>query len=160
MTVSSSISTANTSSPSPPILASGSGTMRLPRCLARLGSCAPVAHYTPKQRFTAALSAAPFCSSAVPLVGIYVLDTRDDGACGHQSPLPKVSQLAEREALMTLLSLAFKLDIRDHRMLTREFDFLHRLVTHIPVRRLTVPDSFTALPAVQAAVLHDLAMSC
>jgi hypothetical protein len=68
--------------------------------------------------------------------------------------------LTEREALMTLLSLAFKLDIRDHRMLTREFDFLHRLVTQIPVRRLTVPDSFTALPAVQAAVLHDLAMSC
>ncbi len=58
---------------------------------------------------------------------------------------------------MTLLSLAFKLDIQDRRMLTREFDFLHRLVTHIPVRRLTVPDSFAALPAVQAAILHDLA---
>jgi hypothetical protein len=61
---------------------------------------------------------------------------------------------------MTLLSLAFKLDILDHRMLRREFDFLHRLVTQIPVRRLTVPDSFAALPAVHAAVLHDLAMSC
>jgi hypothetical protein len=123
------------------------------------GSCAPVAHYTPKQRFTAALSATPFCSSAVPLAGIYVLGTSD---AEHAVPAstPEMHPLAEREALMTLLSLAFKLDILDHRMLTREFDFLHRLITHIPVRRLTVPDSFAALPAVHAAVLHDLAMSC
>ncbi len=123
------------------------------------GSCAPVAHYTPKQRFTAALSATPFCSSAVPLAGIYVLGTSDTE---HEAPAstPEMHLLAEREALMTLLSLAFKLDIRDHRMLTREFDFLHRLVTQIPVRRLTVPDSFAALPSVHAAILHDLAMSC
>ena len=123
------------------------------------GSCAPVAHYTPKQRFTDTLSAASFCSSAVPLVGIYVLDSNDTEH-GTSVSTPEVSQLAEREALMTLLSLAFKLDIRDRRMLTREFGFLHRLVTHIPVRRLTVPDSFSALPAVQAAILHDLALSC
>jgi hypothetical protein len=123
------------------------------------GSCAPVAHYTPKQRFTAALAVTPFCSSAVPLAGIYVLGTSDDA---HAVPAstPEMHPLTEREALMTLLSLAFKLDIRDYRMLTREFDFLHRLVTHIPVRRLTVPDSFTTLPAVQAAVLQDLATSC
>jgi hypothetical protein len=123
------------------------------------GSCAPMAHYTSKQRFTAALSAVPFCFSAVPLVGVYVLGTAGDEDAGSVST-PTVSPLTEREALMTLLSLAFKLDIRDRRMLTREFDFLHRLVTHIPVRRLTVPDSFTALPAVQAAILHDLALSC
>ena len=123
------------------------------------GSCAPVAHYTPKQRFTAALSATPICSSAVPLAGIYVLGTSD---AEHAVPpsTPEMHPLAEGKALMTLLSLAFKLDIQDHRMLTREFDFLHRLVTQIPVRRLTVPDSFAALPAVHAAVLHDLAMSC
>jgi len=123
------------------------------------GACAPVAHYTPKQRFTAALSARAFCSSTVPLVAIYVLDTSD---AEHAAPVstPKVSLLAEREALMTLLSLAFKLDIRDHRMLTREFDFLHRLVTQVPVRRLTIPDSFMALPAVRTAVLNDLALSC
>lgn len=123
------------------------------------GSCAPVAHYTPKQRFSAALSATPFCSSAVPLAGIYVLASSD---AAHVIPAstPEIDPLAGREALMALLSLAFKLDILDHRMLTREFDFLHRLVTRIPVRRLTVPDSLAALPAVHAAVLHDLAMSC
>lgn len=123
------------------------------------GSCAPVAHYTPKQRFTTTLSATPFCSSAVPLAGIYVLAS-SDAAHAIPASTPEIYPLARREALMTLLSLAFKLDILDHRMLTREFDFLHRLVTRIPVRRLTVPDSLAALPAVHAAVLHDLAMSC
>jgi len=123
------------------------------------GSSAPVAHYTSKQRFTAAPSAAPFCSSTVPLACIYVLETHNDE---HARPVftPKVSLLTEREALMTLLSLAFKLDIRDHRMLAREFDFLSRLIAQTPVRRLMIPDSFTALPAVHAAVLHDLAISC
>lgn len=123
------------------------------------GSCAPVAHYTPKQRFTAALSATPFYASAVPLAGIYVLGS-SDAAHAIPAPTPEMHPLAEREALMTLLSLAFKLDILDHRMLMREFDFLHRLVTQIPVRRLTVPDSLAALPAVHTAVLRDLAMSC
>src|SRR4029077_14162364 len=123
------------------------------------GFCVPVAHYTPKQRFNAALSATPFCSSAVPLAGIYVLGISDAEQAVPVST-PEMYPLAEREALMTLLSLAFKLDILDHRMLRREFDFLHRLVTQIPIRRLTVPDSFAALPAVHAAVLHDLAMSC
>lgn len=123
------------------------------------GSYAPVAHYTPKQRFTAALSATPFCSSGVPLAGVYVLGTNAD----EHAPLastPEIRPFSVREALMTLLSLAFKLDIQDHRMLTREFDFLHRLVTQIPVRRLIVPDSFATFPAVHAAVLHDLATSC
>ena len=122
-------------------------------------SCAPVAHYTPKQRFTAALSTTPFRSSAVPLAAVYVLGT-SHAVSTHQGATPLISQIAERDALMTLLSLAFKLDILDHRMLTREFDFLHRLVTQIPIRHLTLPHSFAALPAVQAAVLHDLAVSC
>lgn len=123
------------------------------------GSCAPVAHYTPKQRFTAALSATHFCSSAVPLAGIYVLGT-SDAEDGRPTSTPEIRPLAGRESFTTLLSLAFKLDILDQRMLTREFDFLHRLVTRIPVRRLTVPDSFAVFPAVRAAILHDLAMSC
>ena len=122
-------------------------------------SCAPVAHYTSKQRFTAALSTIPFRSSTIPLAAVYVLGT-SHAVSTHQGATPLISHIAERDALMTLLSLAFKLDILDHRMLTREFDFLHRLVTQIPIRHLTLPHSFAALPAVQAAVLHDLAVSC
>lgn len=123
------------------------------------GTCAPMAHYTPKQRFTAAVSSARVSSAAISLAGIYVIETcattPSTSAATCERPL-----LANREALMTLLSLAFKLDIEDKRMLTREFDFLHLLVTQIPVRRLVIPDSFQALPDLRAGILRDLARSC
>ncbi|MEP6958266.1 MAG: hypothetical protein ABI980_06015 [Nitrospirota bacterium] len=122
-------------------------------------SCAPVAHYTPKQRFTAALSTTPFRSSAVPLAAVYVLGPSPAVSTDHGAT-PLISQIAERDAFMTLHSLAFRLDIRDTCMLSREFDMLHRIVSQIPVRRLALPHSFVALPAVQAAVLYDLAVSC
>lgn len=117
-------------------------------------SCTPVAHYTSKQRFAAAL-ATSYAASAVPLAGIYVLGT------GHsaQTVSPtrvEISPMIERDALMTLLSLAFKLDTRDGHRLTQELDFLRLVVTQIPVRRLTVPDSLATLPDVRAAILRDL----
>lgn len=123
------------------------------------GSYAPVSHYNPKQRFTAATSTTAFCPSTTPLAGIYVLDT-DDGEQVTSVTAVERPFLTKRDALMTLLSLAFKLDIEDQDRLTREFDFLHRLVTQVPVRRLVIPDSFQALPDIRADILHDLATSC
>lgn len=121
--------------------------------------CAPVAHYTRKQRFPDVVSATPVCRSNISLTGIYVMTA---GASGPLAPgyIPDRPLLTKREALMTLLSLAFKLDIEDQSMLTREFDFLHHLVTRVPVRRLIIPDSFQALPDIRADILHDLARSC
>ena len=123
------------------------------------GFCAPVAHYTPKQRFTAALAASTDATPATPLARIYVLGTGTSGQT-ESSSTTVISAMPEREALITLLSLAFKLDILDQQRLTRELDFLQLLVTQIPVRRLTVPDSLAALPAIQDAILHDLALPC
>lgn len=123
------------------------------------GASAPVAHYTSKQRFTAALSATPMCPSAASLAGIYVIETSSSPQAASAVTLERPT-LAEREALMTLLSLAFKLDIEDQSMLTREFDFLHHLVTRIPLRRMIIPDSFQTLPDIRADILHDLAESC
>ena len=122
------------------------------------GSCAPVAHYTPKQRFAATL-ATSYAASAVPLAGIYVLGTGD--STPPISPtVAEISPMIERDALMTLLSLAFKLDICDQHRLTQELDCLRQIVTQVPVRRLTVPDSLVALPAVHDIILQDLARSC
>ena len=122
------------------------------------GRSAPVAHYTPKQRFSAAVSSSTFHSSAVPLAGIYLLETSTE----QQPSVSTIERplLGKRDALMTLLSLAFKLDIADRRMLTQEFGFLHRLVNRIPVRRLFIPKSFHALPEVRAGILQDLSNSC
>lgn len=125
----------------------------------KTGRAAPVAHYTPKQRFSAAVSASAFHSSAVPLAGIYLLESLAErhtaSASSTQRPL-----FGKRDALMTLLSLSFKLDITDRRMLTREFDFLHHLVSRIPVRPLVIPNSFESLPEVRAGILQDLSNSC
>ena len=122
------------------------------------GSYAPVAHYTPKQRFAAAL-ATSHTASAVPLAGIYVLGAGDSTQTVSPA-VAEISPMLERDALMTLLSLAFKLDIRDRDRLTQELDFLRHVVTQVPVRRLTVPDSLAALPAVQDTILQDLTRSC
>ncbi len=125
----------------------------------KTGRSTPVAHYTPKQRFGSAMSTSAFHSSSVPLASIYLLESfarrRDISATPIERP-----QLGKREALMTLLSLAFKLDIADQRMLNREFDVLHRLVSRIPVRRLFIPKSFHTLPAVRAGILQDLSNAC
>lgn len=124
------------------------------------GRVTPVAHYTPKQRFDAAMSASTFHSSSVPLAGIYLLESFTGK---HTASVPTPIErplLGKRDALMTLLSLAFKLDIADQRMLTREFDVLHRLVSRIPVRRLFIPKSFHALPEVRAGILQDLSNLC
>ncbi len=123
------------------------------------GSYSPVTHYNPKQRFTAAASTATFCPSTTALAGIYVLDTDEATQAASISTVER-PLLTKRDALMTLLSLAFKLDIENQSMLTREFDFLHHLVTRVPVRRLIIPDSFQALPDIRADILHDLARSC
>lgn len=122
------------------------------------GSCTPVAHYTPKQRFTAAL-ATSHTASAVPLAGIYVLGA-GDSAQTISCTVAEISPMIERDALMTLLSLAFKLDILDQHRLTQELDFLRHLVTQIPVRRLTAPDSLATLPDVRTAILQDLGRLC
>lgn len=123
------------------------------------GASAPVAHYTPKRRFTAAVSATPMCPSAVSLAGIYVIETNNPPHAASAITLERPT-LPKRDALMTLLSLAFKLDIEDQSMLTREFNFLHHLVTQVPVRLLTIPHSFEALPHVRAGILQDLRKSC
>jgi hypothetical protein len=124
------------------------------------GRMTPVAHYTPKQRFHATVSASTFPSSSVPLTGMYLLESFSGRhAASVATPLAR-PLLGKRDALITLLSSAFKLDIADQRMLTREFDFLHRLVSRIPVRRLVIPKSFEALPEVRAGILQDLSNSC
>jgi len=123
------------------------------------GAGTPVAHYTSKQRFMDVQTLKSFCTSPIPLTRIYVLGTNESDP-PLSSPTPEISFLTEREALMALLPLAFKLDILDQQRLARELDFLHRLVSQTHIRRLAIPDSLAALSEVRTAVLLDLAQSC
>ena len=51
---------------------------------------------------------------------------------------------------------AYRFDITDTAMLKRQFYFLARVAEQVPVKRLVMPDDFSALAEVRQAVLRDL----
>jgi hypothetical protein len=57
---------------------------------------------------------------------------------------------------MKLITSTFQLDIADRTMLVRQFYFLERVVAHVLIRRLRIPDTFSCLPTVREAILADL----
>ncbi|MGH7164378.1 MAG: hypothetical protein ACREIS_02500 [Nitrospiraceae bacterium] len=91
-----------------------------------------------------------------PLARIYLLD-RQLGAPGDASAAPLIRPLSGREAMIGLLSHAFRLDITDRRRLIRQFEFLDWVIRRVPVRQVLLPNSLTRLPDVHAAVLADAA---
>lgn len=110
----------------------------------------PVAHYTSKLRLVVDGAANGFVRGPQPLARIYVLVRLDDSSLG-------IEPLSPRDAVIELFEGGFRLDPGDRRALERELDFLAMVVAHVPVRRLSLPSSFAALPAVREAVLADLA---
>ena len=57
---------------------------------------------------------------------------------------------------MGLVKAAYRFDTTDTAMLQRQFHFLSRVAEQVRVKRLVVPDDFSALADVRQAVLHDL----
>jgi hypothetical protein len=120
-------------------------------------SSAPaVAQYTRKRRILNAPAIESFPARLEPLAVIYWL-TREARGEGQGGPLaPAIEPLRPNEAFLQLLSSSFMLDITDRAVLTRNLRFIERLLKAVPVRRLRVPDAFSSLPKVRAAVLKDL----
>jgi hypothetical protein len=86
---------------------------------------------------------------ALPLRSIYLL---------VPSPAPvSIAPAGIHEAVPALVEAAFRLDLTDAAMLARQFQFLTRLVTRVPVRRLVYPHEFGALASVRDRILADLA---
>ncbi|MBF6569726.1 MAG: hypothetical protein IVW54_12720 [Candidatus Binataceae bacterium] len=115
-----------------------------------------VSDYSWKYRAFDSESAACFPSDPQPLAIIYrvVRETKaDHGACGA----PLIEHLSARDGLVELLNASFRLDLVNREILSREFRFFERMALKVPIRRLRMPDDFAALPAVQSAVLNDLA---
>jgi hypothetical protein len=120
------------------------------------GHLPSVAHYTSKRRLVPDGHGSYFLAQAFPVARIYSL-IRPAEVEGDGGPVaPRIDHLSLRDSLMELLPFLFHLDVTDRTMLARHFDFLERVVSHVPVRRLWVPNAFTALPAVHDAVLLDL----
>jgi len=114
----------------------------------------PVAHYTTKSRWQKNHSRrADFCWTKRRLARIYLLER---ARSSRHSARALIEELAPGDALMGLVKAAYRLDITDRAMLTRQFHFLSRVAQRVPVKRLIVRNDFSALPDVREAVLRDL----
>lgn len=111
-----------------------------------------VAQYTAKTRHLG--SAEGFRAEPLPLARIYLLE-RNDQSEPAAKPSPQLQTLKPGDALPTLMASTFPLDITDQAMLTRHFRLLSRTAAELPIRRLTVPTDFAALPAARSLVLAD-----
>jgi hypothetical protein len=94
-----------------------------------------------------------FQSSPSPLACVYLLDRpQQEGGTGIE-----IRALSPRDALIELLRHSFASLLVDAAGLQpARFDLLSRLVTKVPVRRLSYPSGFSLLPRVADAVLRDL----
>ncbi|MGC2443188.1 MAG: hypothetical protein WA409_07370 [Candidatus Binatus sp.] len=111
-----------------------------------------VAHYTTKSRLTDSRRG-DFCSTSRRLARIYLLQrTR----AGKRAARVLIEELAPMEALMGLIKAAYRFDTTDTAMLKRQFHFLAGVAEQVRVKRLVVPDDFSALADVRQAVLRDL----
>ncbi len=113
----------------------------------------PVAHYTSKSRLRNHSRRADFCSKPRRLARIYILKR---ARSSKRSTGVVIEDLAPADALMGLVKAAYRFDITDRAMLTRQFQFLSRVAERVAVKRLMVPNEFSALSDVRAAVIHDL----
>lgn len=112
----------------------------------------PVAQYTSKTRLLG--DAATFRGDPLPLARIYFL--RRPAADNASLAAPTVARVSPAEAFPELVGASFPLDLTDTAMLTRHFRFITRVAAAVSLRRLVIPNDFSALPAVRAAVLADL----
>ena len=115
----------------------------------------PVAHYTSKRRPILEERMRTFPETPQPLARLYSLvwmaeENRDCLAA------PRIEPLSRQAGFMELLQFTFLLDPTDQTMLTRQFHFLSGVASRVPIRRLHLPNSFSALPAVREAILADL----
>jgi hypothetical protein len=113
---------------------------------AQNGHTLPVAHYNSKRRFASGL----FADGRERLSAVYCLER--EGAVNA----PRIEAISGTDGLLHILRFLFCLDPRDPQMLVRQFKQIERLLCLVPVLRLTVPDDYSALPQVHAAVLADL----
>jgi hypothetical protein len=113
----------------------------------------PVAHYTVKQRLCIERRHGAYCSKTQPLRRVYVIGHPSDSKVKTDV---LIEHLSLQESLMVLLRSAFRLDVEDRLMLMRQFRFLERVVSKVPIQRLIFPRDFNMLPAVREAIVDDL----
>jgi len=112
-----------------------------------------VAHYTDKLRSVIKNRPRAYYAVPQPLRRLYSI-TPLHKAKGKTNIL--IKPLTPRESFIALVQCAFRLDIKDNHMLTRQFHFLRQVASKISVRQLIFPRDFNFLPAVREAIVNDL----
>jgi hypothetical protein len=112
-----------------------------------------VAHYTRKLRVDIEERPESYGPEPKPFVGLY--DIINSPETDETSDIT-IEKLSPKESFMALVRCAFRLDITDQEMLTRQFHFLERLAGQISVRRLSFPRNFRLLPDLLRTILNDL----
>ncbi len=117
---------------------------------ARPPACAPMAHYSAKQRVVMTDVAAA-ASNPLPLAALYVLasEAKMDGA------RISLTSLSPREACMAIIRNSFQLDVTDARRAAAMLATASRIAQQLPVFTLTFPRDFARLPDVRDAILKE-----
>lgn len=115
-----------------------------------------VAHYTAKHRLLLPGQSQAFPTEPLPLARLYILSPPEGPEAGKEAGAFSLQPFPPRLAFMELLTCLFRLDIRDKAMLARQFCFVERLMAQVPVKQLSIPQTFSALPSVRDAILADL----
>jgi hypothetical protein len=112
---------------------------------------APMNHGTSK--LVLPLDGSQMAPATVPLKGLYVLSDPKP----HTRPeRVRIERLSGGEAFLALIRAAFNLIVLERPRFANQFAIATRLARSVPVRRLTYPRQFSALPTVCDAVLEDL----
>jgi len=112
-----------------------------------------VAHYTSKLRVDIGDKTDCYCSRPQPFKRLY--DIANSSEDDKMTDII-IKKLTPRDSFMALVRCAFRLDITDQTMLTRQFHFLERIASIVSVRRLIFPRDFNFLTTVREAIINDL----
>lgn len=116
----------------------------------------PVAHHGPKRRVLTESHHGEFSPERTGLARIYNLVDASDADEEFGAAVRIVEAIPGREAFMSLVESAYRLDVTDRGLLARQFEFFERVASLVPVRRIRIPDDYSALPLIRDAILADL----
>ena len=116
----------------------------------------PAAHYGSKRRVLTDAHHGEFSPERTALARIYNLVDASAADEEFGAAVRIVEAIPAGEAFMSLVESAYRLDTTDRKLLARQFDFLERVASLVPVRRIRIPDDYSALPRIRDAILADL----
>jgi hypothetical protein len=93
---------------------------------------------------------ARFQGEPLPLAAIYQLGERH-----HDSAAPFIESLDRSEALMALVANTYATKLMDKHMRAREFDLLSRVLSRVPLRRVTPHSDSARLSNLCESILSD-----